>query len=919
MKRLFTILILFLSTLSYQTLFAQTEICWNRIDDDGDGAIDCADTDCEAYDFCFECDERFYQVINNRYLATLDIENQWYKDIFVLNGVSLINGAAMNPIDGHVYAAAVANGNHILVLVGNDGSLGNLGLVLPGDDVYFMATIDNAGNMYLGNTQSNILRIDLNQATLSWTDTGIPYPGGTDFAFHYTDNNLYGIGNDNKLIQTNPITGVTITSDLIGSINSDEGYYGAVWATQSGTLFAANGTSGKIYSIDIITNIATEVMNATANLNSNDGFNCGRGPAPFETDCGNGIDDDGDGLIDCEDPDCANSNVCVVEICNNGIDDDGDGFTDCADVECIEITSCIEICGNGIDDNGNGLIDDEDPQCNIITAEQGGLESNRRLGGAIAQRNFIKKKTDVGFRDYPIFQERSINPLARSQFDMTMFIPTNALSETVAQVTSPEDLVHITNATEVFSTDFVQGERILATILLLKTENETYEHSKYICDRLDGAQIKDISTMFYNDAQLITVEMRQADGNIEYACSFAVYMDEKGAHIENHWLKENYAQKAEMYNFQIWANSMQTLSTLVDATFDRINQVSKIKTVESTRPPRVFISHGKMINGELKLYLINKNQSEEVMIEGKQTATETSTTEDTYQAYSLKKSYRDAISIDMEGAYDIGCRISTEHGAMDDLFFADGPWGTEIDEQMNTMLDYEITASDNENMEGYTLDRDVSLHVKLSTSMNVFRGLGPKFRPVNLDMYNNFTFTAKGNASINVVMVKEGITLWEDQPRFGIQITEELEKYTVSKSQFSSEIDWKDIKMVVFEITSPTGTVEEVKVNLRNLHFNNSEIPLVRPDVNDGEMIVQPNPFVGSTDYYVNSSVTTSYQMNLTDSTGKLIQHEKGNLVTGINAFSLKAQNSMTTGIYILQVIDGNGQIYTKKIIRNAP
>ena len=170
----FLSLLLFLST---QALFSQAEICWNRIDDDGDGVIDCADSDCFDYNFCFECDERFYQVINNRYLATLDIENQWYKDIFVLRGIDQINGAAMNPIDGHVYASASANGDHLLVLVGNDGSLGNLGLTLPGSDVYFMATIDDGGIMYFSNQNSNILSVDLNQATLSWTDTGIPYPG----------------------------------------------------------------------------------------------------------------------------------------------------------------------------------------------------------------------------------------------------------------------------------------------------------------------------------------------------------------------------------------------------------------------------------------------------------------------------------------------------------------------------------------------------------------------------------------------------------------------------------------------------------------------------------------------------------------------------------------------------------------------
>ncbi len=922
MKKLLTYTLLFFVSLNFQSLFAQAEICWNRIDDDGDGEVDCRDSDCQAYNFCFECDDRFYQVINNRYLATLDIANQWYKDIFVLNGINQINGAAMNPKDGHVYASATTNGNHILVLVGNNGTLGNLGLVLPGNNVYFMATIDDAGIMYLGNTQSNILRIDLNQSTLAWEDTGIPYPGGTDIAYHYGDGNLYAVGNDGRLIQINQNTGTVVYSDLIGPINNDAGYYGAVWANLGGELFVANGVSGKIYYIDIETKIATEVMNATANLNSNDGFNCGLATAPFEVDCGNGIDDDGDGLIDCEDPDCFNSNSCIVEICNNGIDDDGDGFVDCADAECQTVTVCVEICDNGIDDNGDGLIDDADPQCNTSGGNLGGLESNRRLGSKIASRNFVRKREDIGTKHFPIFNARPIDPNLRSGFDMSMFIPADVFPEAITVDSSPEDLIDITNATEVISTDYVMAERRVASLLLLKTENDTYEHSKYICDRLDGAQIKDISTMFFDDAQLITTEIVQLDGNIEYVCSFAAYIDDKGAHIENHWLKEHYSQKAEMYNFQIWANDIASLTQLVDATLQRVGQHSEIASIETTKPPRVFVSHGKINNGKLDLHIINKNQSKSITIEGKQTVTETSGTESAFQTYELDKSLRHVISLDMQEAYDVGFRLSTEYGAMDDLFFADGPWGTEFEESTNTLVDYTVSPSEKiEDASAYQLHRDVSLNAQINTSMNVFRGMGPKFRPMDMDQYNNFTFTATGNTIVNVVVVKESIVLWEDQPRTTVRLTPDAKKFTLTKSDFSGneEMDWKDVKMVVFEVLNTESNTKEVVMNLRNLNFNNSEIPLLTPDPEDGKLVVQPNPFVDYTEYYMHAENATSYEMKLTDNTGRMIMEEKGNLMQGINSFSLGKTDGMIPGIYFIQIISGEGKIYTSKIILSAP
>ena len=54
--------------------------------------------------------------------------------------------------------------------------------------------------------------------------------------------------------------------------------------------------------------------------------------------CTNGIDDDGDSYIDCDDFDCGDDISCggtgSDEICNDGIDNDGDGYLDCDDWSC---------------------------------------------------------------------------------------------------------------------------------------------------------------------------------------------------------------------------------------------------------------------------------------------------------------------------------------------------------------------------------------------------------------------------------------------------------------------------------------------------------------------------------------------------------------------------------------------------------
>jgi len=104
----------------------------------------------------------------------------------------------------------------------------------------------------------------------------------------------------------------------------------------------------------------------------------GGGGTPAQ--CSDGIDNDGDGLIDFPlDPGCTDvdddseSNVISVSYqCSDGIDNDGDGKIDLLDPGCASATDNDETnavvvssaCSDGIDNDGDGLIDyPSDPGC----------------------------------------------------------------------------------------------------------------------------------------------------------------------------------------------------------------------------------------------------------------------------------------------------------------------------------------------------------------------------------------------------------------------------------------------------------------------------------------------------------------------------------------------------------------------------
>jgi hypothetical protein len=140
--------------------------------------------------------------------------------------------------------------------------------------------------------------------------------------------------------------------------------------------------------------------------------------------CGNMLDDDFDGLVDCADPDCAGNAMCVsVEICDNHIDDNANGLIDCADPLCANqicglngqlcaanVCACPggateSNCTDGIDNNCDGLVDCADPGCaadpacvaaSCMNGMKDGSETDIDCGGPTCNKCADLKKCVAG-------------------------------------------------------------------------------------------------------------------------------------------------------------------------------------------------------------------------------------------------------------------------------------------------------------------------------------------------------------------------------------------------------------------------------------------------------------------------------------------------------------------------------------------
>ena len=192
----------------------------------------------------------------------------------------------------------------------------------------------------------------------------------------------------------------------------------------------------------------------------------------------------------------------------------------------------------------------------VTSANDGGLESNGNLATLIAKRNFKRTKTGEVYNTKRLQNkfEKSSNMQLRSSNALVLanLIPdTGMYGVEQAYESSPEDLLGITNAVNIFSADFYKEDLRLAAVLATETEGSIYDHSKVICDRLNSSVLEDIRTVMVKGHQMISSKILRQTGETEFTLSFSVKKEMNNYELFSFWNIDQYPE-GDYYNFQIF-------------------------------------------------------------------------------------------------------------------------------------------------------------------------------------------------------------------------------------------------------------------------------------------------------------------------------------------------------------------------------
>ncbi len=563
----------------------------------------------------------------------------------------------------------------------------------------------------------------------------------------------------------------------------------------------------------------------------------------------------------------------------------------------------------------------------ISSGNSGGLESDGCLAEAIALRNFERVKTPSVSYEQPenltLFTAPHKGSLdIRDDTELAQYIPEKPFYEpATARISTPKDLLGITNAQKVLSVDYFDEatQERMAAILTTKTQNKVYDHTKVVCDRLVGSTLLYTEVITIDEKPFIRSVLQREDGTLEYNISFSLASESVStATVLSRWSVDDYPSKPNFWNFQVWAEAPHLSQKLVEDILTKMKeQYPDLTSTGTPVVPQVFVRKGNYDNGILTLTISNPLSATLLTLKGNQANSETGKRENFTKTIALKGEPEETIQVFVGSIFDMGFSIrnnkSTDYDA---LYVADGAWGLEYNKAQSKVEGYDISNSIlTVEPSVFTVERNPTVRGQVKDYVSLFRSLRPAGTVTNLATYKNLSFTAKGTGIVEVMLVKKSITDWKKQYKTELRLYDTEQEYNLPLEDFSNgtpdPFDANDLVDMVFTIQGDGRTLSTFEMSYSNVVFNNKPFKNMGTG---GALTAFPNPASEMTELAFELPARGKAVVQLTSAQGKNVIQLTDEFAKGRNRVALELKQ-LPSGMYVASVITATGKMTTKVMI----
>ncbi len=563
--------------------------------------------------------------------------------------------------------------------------------------------------------------------------------------------------------------------------------------------------------------------------------------------------------------------------------------------------------------------------CSVSSGGGGGVET-KSLGDVISKRLYgyalTSKSTEVNYATANHFNHNS-GAVVNGANNLTLadIIPSSALNTTNIFVTTPTDLINITNALEVLAVDYTDNNVTKAVAFGTKTLGGIYEHTKPICDRLKAAELKSVSTLNVNGFNLLVYKIIQHTGQIEYAINLSAGVNSNNNNIslQSNWFTDNYQPSEKLFNFQLWAVDVATVKSLAQDIINKLQQNGTVIGIAPKDMPNTFVEKGRRRNDQMELTIQNNTAQTTGYFSIKEKANENAI--ETYRQvpFTLNASATTQVKVPVADYYESSIYMYLNGKLVDLVYLSDGTWNIDYDKNTTTVNGFNIENDANVVVNANELNvmRNVSVQASVKNYISIYKTINGGGLEEDLRNYNTLKFNTnlQGVSSIMITFVKKSITDWSNQYSIEIQPSSNGQ-YIVNLNNLKAPgvtgVDLNDVVAINFALINKSGGVANINASLSNLRFTNETINANVIEL-DQTIAIKPNPTNGLFTATFNANADMPLQLSITEvSTGRKVSQQMVNAKKGVNkvTVSLDKNINLMNGVYVV-TLDGDSIKYT--------